>query len=80
MGLGAVERKLGILHQHGRLETIRRSDGDAHAAAGKDVLAVEVHRREQRIDDDVGEFFGLFAFDIAFQDGELVSTQTGEEG
>ena len=39
LGLGAIKRELGILHQDSRINAVGRRHGDADAAAGENVLA-----------------------------------------
>ena len=77
--LGAIERQLGALHQHGRISAVLRRQRNADTAAGQDLLPVEDHGREQRIDDQLGSFAGFGCKDIALQHGELVAAQTRQE-
>ena len=57
-----------------------RRHRDADAAAGEDFLAVDMHGREQGIDDQVGQFAGFLEHHVAVEDGEFVAAETGEEG
>ena len=77
--LGAIERQLGVLHEHGGIGSVVRRKGDADAAAGQNILAVDRDRREQGVDDEIGQFDGFFGQHVALQDCELVAAKSSQE-
>ena len=80
LGFRAIEREFGGFHEFGGVEAILGRDGHADAAAGEDFLAAEIDGREQGIDDMVGYLPGFVDEYIGLQHGELITTQSGEEG
>ena len=75
VGLGAIERHVGIAQQLIGLVAVGRRHGDADRGADDDLMAVHVERLEQRVDDARGELAGIGRIGLAVHDGELVAAE-----
>ena len=81
VGLGAVERQIGVLHQGVRLVAVARGHGDADAGPHDDLMAVEIVGSADHLDEsrreggNVGRMIGR----QHLHDGKLVAAQPGHD-
>ena len=75
VGLGAIERHVGVAQQLIGLVAVGRRHGNADAGADDDLMAVNLERLQQRFDDLGGKLAGLARAGLALHDGKFVAAE-----
>ena len=77
--LGTVERFVGIAHQVLPVGGILRKQRNSARQPHGDLLGADVDRLFQRLEQAVGQFFGVGrARDFGLQDGEFIAAKAGQ--
>src|SRR5204863_7782421 len=76
VGLGAIEREIGVLHELVGVRPVARRQRHADAGADIDALAADLVGSADGLDDAGGERLGGFAIAyLGLADGELVAAE-----